>query len=205
MDHFEFVFFNQSNFKKTTGNPTSINYLNKAEFNLICTTEDSHVCLWDLKQKNPLIKRIYVSSERLVCSSFGDSMLATAGESRSVYMIDSSSWCVSDVWSNCSKYEITSIDFPKANESLVYVSGLNSEILCGSWKNKKGLPKRRLKERNKSFKADSNWIGIKQNESNGDLIGITETGNLYIIENPISLEIKSQDESPKKNHKNQKK
>ena len=59
----------------------------------------------------------------------GGDVLCAAGASRSVQSIDIRRWQMIERWQNCSKYEINDLLISNIDPSLLFVSGLDGEVV----------------------------------------------------------------------------
>ena len=183
---------------------------------LVAVAEGPCVCVWDTRQseRNSVVSRISAgpyagrvltisaSSSKSSCTVFG-----AAGEDRTVGVWDPRMWKSIDRWSNCLKYEVTSLHFMSSDPSLCLVSGLDYEVVCGSWfnNNSKAVQASLAKkargraagpvsdfgseaEANKknrvssSFRGNSRWIGMGKSPSRDVFVGMTVDKTLYQAE-----------------------
>ena len=63
----------------------------------------------------------------------GPPLLGAAGADRSVQVWDPRMWRVIDRWTNCLKYEATSLSFLSTDSNYCVVGGMDYEVVCGRW------------------------------------------------------------------------
>ncbi|KAF6163657.1 hypothetical protein GIB67_036117 [Kingdonia uniflora] len=165
----------------TLWNPSSLNFfqnsLSGSGSSLLAVSESCQLTIWDLrtKENGGCIQRIYGSLGDIiysVCSSSAGE-IAVGGADRTVTIYDPRKWAALSIWSNCSKYEITGLAFSSVDPNYMYVQGVDYEVFCGKWKDRKKIY---------SFRGDSNWLGFSKC-SNGDVLGgWCDSGSIFVAD-----------------------
>ena len=111
---------------------------------LIAAAEGPVVSVWDLRSSgrgarvarlcpNPNAGHFYCLAATSSGSVGGTSLLGSAGADRSVVVWDPRTWRPIDRWTNCLKYEATSLYFLSSNPNYCVACGLDYEVVCGKW------------------------------------------------------------------------
>ncbi|KAK3043871.1 hypothetical protein RJ639_000570 [Escallonia herrerae] len=166
---------------RTLWNPSSLGFLqslcNGNESSIIAVTEGCQLTIWDLRTKEN------GGCVRRVCGSVGDIFyalcdsstgnIAVGGADRTVTIYDPRRWSTLSRWVNCSKYEITGLSFSSVDSDYIYVQGLDYEVLCGQWKERKKAF---------SFRGDSNWLGFSKCPNRDVLGGWCDSGSIFVAD-----------------------
>jgi len=153
--------------------PSSLTSLSENK-NTFLTTEYNQLCLWDVRAQNPSVQRLPISSTWLYASAAKGHTVATGGKSRTIEVLDQRKWKFQDRWTNCLKFDVTSILFSEISDELLFVSGVDSELVCGRWRVSSTQDGKRA-----SFRADSRWVGMSTLRGQDVLVGYNENGNIY--------------------------
>eukprot|EP01117_Protostelium_nocturnum_P012771 TRINITY_DN4727_c0_g1_i2.p1 TRINITY_DN4727_c0_g1~~TRINITY_DN4727_c0_g1_i2.p1 ORF type:complete len:186 (+),score=35.66 TRINITY_DN4727_c0_g1_i2:519-1076(+) len=137
---------------------------------VVAVAEYNQITIWDPKSKNPCIKRLPAHSQPFYALDSKDNFLCAVGAARSVYSYDFRNWFLSSTWSNCSKFEVTSLHLSTVAPNVCFVAGLDSTIHCGNTKT--GV-------RHASLLGDSRWVGLDKFKEEDSFVGLTENGNFY--------------------------
>ncbi|KAK3027788.1 hypothetical protein RJ639_042233 [Escallonia herrerae] len=166
---------------RTLWNPSSLGFLqslcNGNESSIIAVTEGCQLTIWDLRMKEN------GGCVRRVCGSVGDIFyalcdsstgnIAVGGADRTVTIYDPRRWSTLSRWVNCSKYEITGLSFSSVDSDYIYIQGLDYEVLCGQWKERKKAF---------SFRGDSNWLGFSKCPNRDVLGGWCDSGSIFVAD-----------------------
>lgn len=163
---------------KLIQNPSRLLFIDD---NILSITENNSVSFIDLRMKSFYVKRIQPYSGYLYAMHHSDHLLGVGGYNRSIAVIDTRKMSIISHWSSSLKYEITHILFSSLDNNLCFVSGLDSEILCGRWDGSSNL------SHFDGPRVESRWIGLTQDKKTDSIIGYTEQGYCYIIKNGINL------------------
>ncbi|CAM8998857.1 unnamed protein product [Rhodiola kirilowii] len=160
--------------------PSSLSFIrNISERNssLLAVGEGCQLSIWDMRmqEKGGCVRRICGSPGQNIysisCSSTGN--IAVGGADRTVTIYDPRRWATLSRWVHCTKYDITGLAFSSTDPNHVYIQGVDYEVLCGDWKDRRT---------SFFFKGDSNWLGFSKC-SNKDVIGgWCDSGNLFLAE-----------------------
>ncbi|CAM8998552.1 unnamed protein product [Rhodiola kirilowii] len=144
---------------------------------LLAVGEGCQLSIWDMRmqEKGGCVRRICGSPGQNIysisCSSTGN--IAVGGADRTVTIYDPRRWATLSRWVHCTKYDITGLAFSSTDPNHVYIQGVDYEVLCGDWKDRRT---------SFFFKGDSNWLGFSKC-SNKDVIGgWCDSGNLFLAE-----------------------
>lgn len=165
---------------RTILNPTQVKFVDE---NLVAITEYNTLTLIDVRQKDSLsvVKRMQPYSGPLYAMHVQGSLIGVGGFNRSVAVFDKRKMAVVSHWSSSLKYEITRFLFSSLDPTLCYVSGLDSEILCGRWDGSSNL------SHFDGPRVESRWVGITQHVSTDTVLGFTEQGYCYVLRNGVKL------------------
>ncbi|KAL5703681.1 hypothetical protein ACHQM5_022206 [Ranunculus cassubicifolius] len=166
---------------RTLWYPSSITFLQSSVpgngNSLLAVAEGCQLLIWDL-----IMKENGGCAQR-VCGSMGDIIyavcsastghIAVGGADRTVTIYDSRRWSALSRWVNCSKYEITGLDFSSLDSKYVYIQGVDYEVLCGSWKDNEKLF---------SFRGDSNWLGFSKCSGRDVVGGWCDSGCIFVAD-----------------------
>lgn len=167
---------------RTLWYPSSVTFIQKfpqgsESSSMLGIAEGSQLSLWDLRMNHnggcvqrisgPVGGTIYS-----ICSS-PSGLIATGGTDRAVTIYDPRRWSALSRWVGCSKYEITGISFSSVDQSFIYVQGVDYEITCGLWRERK---------RAFSFRGDSNWLGFSKCANTDVVAGWCESGSIFIAD-----------------------
>jgi WD40 repeat protein len=134
----------------------------------------------------------------------GCPVLGAAGEDRTVHVWDPRTWKSVDKWSNCLKYEVTSLHF-MSNPAFCVVGGLDYEVVCSRWMGGNDQSDRdlggqkagkgraagpatdvgseaeagRQSQVAASFRGAARWLGLAKSPSSDTFAGITADKTLY--------------------------
>lgn len=124
----------------------------------------------------------------------GQPVLGAAGADRSVSVWDPRKWVTMDRWTNCLKYEATSLHFMAGNPQYCIACGLDYEVVCGRWS---GDKRSRLGGGTRtgdlqgvedtaapsiSYRGDARWMGLARSHDSDVMAGITSSKQLYLAE-----------------------
>lgn len=163
---------------KLIQNPTRLLFIDD---NVLSITENNNISFIDLRVKSFYIKRIQPYNGCLYAMHHSGNLLGAGGYNRSIAVIDTRKMSIISHWSSSLKYEITHILFSSIDNNYCFVSGLDSEILCGRWDGSSNL------SHFDGPRVDSRCIGLTQHKETDSIIGYTEQGYCYIIKNGINL------------------
>ncbi|KAL5703652.1 hypothetical protein ACHQM5_022179 [Ranunculus cassubicifolius] len=166
---------------RTLWYPSSITFLQSSVpgngNSLLAVAEGCQLSIWDLRMKEN------DGCAQRVCGSMGDIIyavcsastghIAVGGADRTVTIYDSRRWSSLSRWVNCSKYEITGLDFSSLDSNYVYIQGVDYEVLCGSWKDNEKLF---------SFRGDSNWLGFSKCWGRDVVGGWCDSGSIFVAD-----------------------
>ncbi|PIN23154.1 hypothetical protein CDL12_04118 [Handroanthus impetiginosus] len=144
---------------------------------MLAITEGSQLSIWDLrvKENGGCVHRIMGSvGDMLYSVSISASgNIAAGGADRTVTVYDPRRWSAVSRWLNCSKYEITRLNFSSVDPNYIYVQGVDYEVLCGQWREgKKAF----------SFRGDSNWLGFGKCSNRDVLAGWCDSGSIFVAD-----------------------
>lgn len=108
---------------------------------LVAAAEGPVISVWDVRASgrgsrvarlcpNPHAGNFYCIA---ASSGGGPTVLGAAGADRSVVVWDPRTWRPIDRWTNCLKYEATSLYFLSSNPNYCVACGLDYEVVCGKW------------------------------------------------------------------------
>jgi len=166
---------------------------------------DSRIC-----EKNGCIQRIAIVGGPLYSLACGVGQnagtIAVGGAGRSVVLVDCRKWTGRNRATNLTKYEISSLSLSEQVESVCYVGGVDSELVCRDVSNvvqkEEKVNKAYGGGHYNAFRGDGKWIGLDCTVSNGEdspspsvsstvgsevLVGSTDTGSLYAFYAPHVL------------------
>ncbi|KAG0553413.1 hypothetical protein KC19_12G009600 [Ceratodon purpureus] len=122
---------------RTLQHPTSLTFLHGPMYDngsMLAVTEGPQLSIWDLRQaeRGGCVQRMLgaFSGESLnavACSSEG--LVAIGGAERVVLVMDPLKWTPRSRWTSCLKYEVTGLSFSAVDPGLMYVHGLDYEVL----------------------------------------------------------------------------
>eukprot|EP00890_Picochlorum_soloecismus_P002437 jgi/Picsp_1/3194/NSC_06034-R1_hypothetical protein CHLNCDRAFT_143873 [Chlorella variabilis] len=180
---------------------------------ILAVAEGPDVCIWDLRVagRGGRIARLMPGAfsgqlYTIAASSrySGCPVLGAAGEDRTVHVWDPRTWKSVDKWSNCLKYEVTSLHF-MSNPAFCVVGGLDYEVVCSRWmggsdQSDKGFGAQKLSKGRAagpatavgseaeagrqsnvaaSFRGAARWLGLAKSPSSDTFAGITADKTLY--------------------------
>lgn len=165
---------------QTILNPTQVRFVDE---NVIALTENNTLTFMDLRQKERFgtLKRVQPYSGPLYAMHVLGDLVGVGGFNRSLAVFDKRKMSVLAHWSSSLKYEITRFLFSSMDPKLCYVSGLDSEILCGRWDGSSNL------SHFDGPRVESRWIGMTHHEETDTIVGYTEHGYCYILRNGVKL------------------
>ncbi|CAM6083889.1 unnamed protein product [Calypogeia fissa] len=173
---------------RTLQHPSALTFLSGPYFgssssSTIAVAEGSQISIWDLRasEKGGFVQRILGAysggSLYAVCSS-PTGLLATGGAERTVLVFDPLKWSALSRWTACTKYEISGLAFSSLDPDLIYVHGLDYEVICGRWiQSSEGGMGRCF-----GFRGDSRWLGVDKCVGSDVLAGWSESGSLFVSE-----------------------
>jgi hypothetical protein len=132
-------------------------------------------------------------------------LLGAGGEDRDVHVWDPRVWKSITRWSNCLKYEITSLHFLDSDPRYCLVSGMDYEVACGSWFENKSkafnkslaalgtqgraagpiteagsvAEAQRQSRVVASYRCQSRWIGMSKLDGEDVFVGVSTDGKVY--------------------------
>lgn len=180
---------------------------------ILAVAEGPDVCIWDLRVAGRggriarLMPGAFSGQLYTIAASSRNSgcpVLGAAGEDRTVHVWDPRTWKSVDKWSNCLKYEVTSLHF-MSNPAFCVVGGLDYEVICSRWMGGNeqsdkdfGLQKAgkgraagpatdvgseaeagRQSQVAASFRGAARWLGLAKSPSSDTFAGITADKTLY--------------------------
>ncbi len=210
----------------TLGNPNSVKMVGET---LVAVAEGNMVTVYDLRiaDRQTRVARlqpggsascghlyaIAVRGEGSMASGGGAGapgsatcpLLGAGGEDRDVHVWDPRVWKSINRWTNCLKYEITSVHFLDSDPRYCLVSGMDYEVACGAWfENKsrafnkslealgaKGRAAGPVTEAGSlaeaqrqsrvvaSYRGTSRWIGMSKLDGEDAFVGVTTDGKVY--------------------------
>ncbi|MCO5612994.1 hypothetical protein L7F22_067267 [Adiantum nelumboides] len=166
--------------------PAAMTFLDKhmlgnGMHSLLAIAEGAQVSIWDLRahESGGCVQRVLGSSTLdplyAVCSSKNKTCVATGGAERSAVVFYIRKWTALSRWTNCLKYEITGMFFSALDSNVLYVHGLDYEVICGSWLH--GLSE--SERRHFAFRGDSRWLGLSKCIDSDVLAGWCESGSIF--------------------------
>ncbi|GAQ85212.1 hypothetical protein KFL_002240140 [Klebsormidium nitens] len=176
----------------TLQNPTALQFLGASDgaeagqSTLLAVAEGPQLSIWDLRmgERGGCTQRITVEFGgaplyALDCTSGCGGVVGVTGASRCVYVFDTRRWTCRSRWSGCLKYEVTGMHFSSVDPALVYVNGLDYEVVCGTWDKdgSRGAVGRRF-----AFRGDSRWLGVHKAASSDLIGGWTDSSNLFVVD-----------------------
>ncbi|EYU17464.1 hypothetical protein MIMGU_mgv1a019722mg, partial [Erythranthe guttata] len=133
--------------------------------------------IWDLrvKENGGCVHRIMgsVGDVLYAVNESSSGYIAAGGGDRTVTIYDPRKWSAVSRWLNCSKYEITGLNFSSVDHNYIYVQGVDYEVLCGRW---------RENEKAFSFRGDSNWLGFSKCSNRDILAGWCDSGSVFVAD-----------------------
>ena len=140
-------------------------------------TEGNVLSLWDLRQPSPVVRLSKTRGklfdlDTIVDNGSGSTLVATAGEDRSVYVFDSRKWNNRFTWNNCLKYAASFVRFSQSarEDQIMYASGLDyGELTVSNYTQRTGRAWN-------GMHADNRWIGLDMRSSDDAIAGVTATG-----------------------------
>jgi hypothetical protein len=108
-----------------------------------------------------------------------------SGEEKTVFVYDLRKNKLVGQWIKALKYEVMSVLLSTKDPSMVYATGLDHEVFCGSWKKSDNL--NTLKRH--GFRGESRWIGMDLVPGSDSLLGLTENCHLYALRHPYRLAV----------------
>ncbi|KAK9053771.1 hypothetical protein SSX86_024845 [Deinandra increscens subsp. villosa] len=145
------------------------------EGSILAVTEGCQLSIWDLrvKEKGGCVHRICGSVGDIlyaVCNSSSGN-IAVGGADRTMTVYDPRRWSSVSRWVNCTKYEITGISFSSVDPNYAYIQGVDYEVFCGQWMERK---------KTFSFRGDSNWLGFNKGQKRDVLGGWCDSGSIFV-------------------------
>ncbi|XP_068660191.1 uncharacterized protein [Aristolochia californica] len=143
----------------------------------LLVAEGCQFSVWDLRTSHNggCVQRVCGSLGdpfyAICCSSTG--AVAVGGAERTVSIYDPRRWSALSRWVNCSKYEITGLCFSSFDSDHIYIQGVDYEVFCGSWKERKKVF---------SFRGDSNWLGFSKALATDVLAGWCDSGSIFVAD-----------------------
>ncbi|KAI5067022.1 hypothetical protein GOP47_0017550 [Adiantum capillus-veneris] len=173
----------------TLQHPTAITFLDmhmlgNGMYSLLAITEGAQVSIWDLRahERGGCVQRILGSATLdplyALCTSKDNMLVGTGGADRTAAVFDKRKWTALSRWTNCLKYEITGMSFSALDSDVLYVHGLDYEVICGSWIH--GLAEH--ERRHFAFRGDSRWLGLSKCFNSDILAGWCESGSIFVGE-----------------------
>ncbi|XP_057973717.1 uncharacterized protein LOC131161771 isoform X4 [Malania oleifera] len=163
---------------RTLWYPCSLSFIcGRNESSVLAVTEGCQLSIWDLRMKENggCVHRIYGSPGDIFyavcCSSTGN--IAVGGADRTVTIYDPRRWSALSRWVHCSKYEITGLAFSTTDPDYIYIQGVDYEVYCGQWKERKKIF---------SFRGDSNWLGFNKCPRDDVLGGWCDSGSIFVVD-----------------------
>jgi len=180
---------------------------------ILAVAEGPDVCIWDLRVAGRggriarLMPGAFSGQLYTIATSSRNSgcpVLGAAGEDRTVHVWDPRTWKSVDKWSNCLKYEVTSLHF-MSNPSFCVVGGLDYEVVCSRWMGGNDLSDKDFRAQKSSkgraagpatavgseaeadrqsnvaasFRGAARWLGFAKSPSSDTFAGITADKTLY--------------------------
>eukprot|EP00897_Mesotaenium_endlicherianum_P003614 jgi/Mesen1/3280/ME000019S02698 len=175
---------------RTLHNPTALAFLHDAGgaaggSPCVVVTEGPQLSLWDLRvaESGGCVQR-HLSSYSgeplyaVACTrDAASALVAVGGAERTLSVYDTRQWRVRSKWTGCLKYEMTSVLFSAVDPRVVFVGGLDYEVICGRW-DQEGL--RGSAGCLFAFKGDSRWCGVARAARTDVLGGWCQSGNLFV-------------------------
>lgn len=170
----------------TLRHPTAMTFLDRNTLgngtsSILAITEGPQLSFWDLRagENGGCVQRILGSSTLdplyAVCSSSDGGLVGTGGAERSAVIFDRRRWTAISRWTNCLKYEITGMSFSALDQNVLYVHGLDYEVVCGGWNNEIADSKRQYF----AFRGDSRWLGLSKCTDSDIIAGWCESGSIF--------------------------
>ncbi|KIY98625.1 hypothetical protein MNEG_9338 [Monoraphidium neglectum] len=98
------------------------------------------VSIWDVRagERGGCVQRVAAAAPGSPLYALGwceaqGGLLGAAGAERAVQMIDPRRWRCTDKWTGATRQAVHHISFLESNPLYVCASGLDSEVVCGSW------------------------------------------------------------------------
>eukprot|EP00850_Spirogloea_muscicola_P012546 SM000081S22680 [mRNA] locus=s81:592932:597183:+ [translate_table: standard] len=171
----------------TLQGPTSLAFLRKSDgvstssHAMLVATEGNQVSIWDTRasERCGCMHRIlsgFVQGPLYAAdaTSHGASaVVGVAGADRVAVVFDVDSTLMVDELP-----QATGLIFSAIDTSLVYVYGLDHEVVCGQWTSKAGSSV----VHQVAFRGDSRWCGISKAEDVDVLAGWCDSGSLFIAD-----------------------
>ncbi|CAK9233353.1 unnamed protein product [Sphagnum jensenii] len=170
---------------RTLQHPTSLTFLYGSGSSdnppLLAVTEGPQVSIWDIRQgeRGGCVHRLFGTSSGeplYAISSSSDGLVATGGAERSIVVYDAYKWTARSRWTNCLKFEINGLFFSSADPGLIYVHGIDYEVLCGPWNRESS---QESLESTFTFRGDSRWLGVDKCLNMDVLAGWCESGTIF--------------------------
>eukprot|EP00249_Psilotum_nudum_P010057 c22305_g1_i6 orf=478-1209(+) len=169
----------------TLQHPTGLTFLkgpffDQGKSSILAVTEGSQLSIWDLRtsERAGCVQRVVGSSSGeplyAICSCSAG-YVGAGGAERSAIIFDSLKWRSLSRWTNCLKYEVTGMTFSAVDPTLLYVHGLDYEVVCGRWNTESNAAKQRCF----AFRGDSRWLGFSKCPVSDVLAGWCELGSIF--------------------------
>lgn len=169
---------------RTLQHPTCLTFLQGPLFDsgtILAVTEGPQLSIWDLRQaeRGGCVQRMLGaftgdSLNAIACSSEG--LVAVGGAERVVMVMDPLKWTPRSRWTGCLKYEVTGLSFSAVDPGLIYVHGLDYEVVCAPWNREKTGGSNTPAF---SFRGDSRWLGFDKCCDSDLFAGWSEAGTIY--------------------------
>jgi hypothetical protein len=153
----------------------------------VAVAENNVVSLWDFRasERSGCVQRLQNSTHDIYCLDTAGSSLVASGEEKTVFVYDLRKNKLVGQWIKALKYEVMSVLLSTKDPSMVYATGLDHEVFCGSWKKSDNL--NTLKRH--GFRGESRWIGMDLVPGSDSLLGLTENCHLYALRHPYRLAV----------------
>jgi len=169
---------------RTLQHPTSLTFLQGSMFDngaMLAVTEGNQLSIWDVRQgeRGGCVKRMlgaFSGDPLYAVTSSTEGLIGIGGAERVVMVLDPLKWTPRSRWTGCLKYEVTGLSFSAVDPSLMYVHGLDYEVICGPWNREKTGGSN---EPAFSFRGDSRWLGFSKSYNSDILAGWSEAGTIY--------------------------
>ncbi|GAM18060.1 hypothetical protein SAMD00019534_012350 [Acytostelium subglobosum LB1] len=156
-------------------NPTQVLHVRES---LIAVTENNQLNIYDIRTNKPAhLQKFALTPEPLytLSASVDGVNVGVGGAARSFAVYDSRKWTNIGTWASCLKYEVSYSHFSEKHSDVVYLSGLDSEILAGEWDGSG------VANHFSGLRVDSRWVGVSKLKGQESLFGMTSSGNIYYV------------------------
>jgi len=165
---------------QTLERPTAINL--QQDQNVIVIAEGGFMSLWDARQseRGGNIRRLFnTTSQPLYAIGTRADVICAGGEARNVSFFDCKTWNLRSTWKNCTKFDITGLDFSPGCDQC-YVSD-DSVIHCNFWT--QGDMDSTTFNYFGGVRFDSRLLGICCHPLKNIVVGLSQNGTVYHIRN----------------------